>query len=407
MSGDVFAADPPVGAGAQKPPVKLLILFGILGPLTIHLILPSLPNMQHQFGTDYAAVQLLISLYVVAFGVAQLFVGPMGDIFGRRRVLIGGLSLYTVASVLCVFAPGFEVLLALRILQAIGACTGAVLARAIIRDHYDESQSTRVLGYLAMGMAVGPMLAPLLGGLLFEIVGWRGLFAALAAVGVASFAFAWKFIGKCGQIRRGENRLKRLFADITVLLRNTRFLLYAANICFNTGMFYAFIAGGPYLASEFLGMTPKLYGAWFATAALGYAAGNFFAGRLIALVRGETLVLYGAVGTFAFTLALFCVLTAGIHMPLAIFGPVALATFSSGFVMPTSYSGSLSIDPSLAGSASGFVGFLQFSFAGAFSTLASIAIEVFDTPVALGAVMTFAAGIGLLTAAAVSATKRI
>ncbi|MCI5074133.1 multidrug effflux MFS transporter [Oricola sp.] len=407
MSGVAFTADSPVEAARQKPPVKLLVLFGILGPLTIHLIMPSLPNMQQEFATDYATVQLLISLYVIALGAAQLFVGPMADILGRRRVLIGGLTLYTVASALCAFAPGFEVLLGLRILQAIGACTGAVLARAIIRDHYDESQSTRVMGYLAMGMAVGPMLAPLLGGILFEIVGWRGLFAALAAMGVASFAFAWKFIGNSGQIRHGQNRLRRLFADITVLLRNTRFILYAANICFHTGMFYAFIAGGPYLASVFLGMTPKVYGAWFATAALGYAGGNFLAGRLIALVRSETLVLFGAIGTFTFTLMLFLVLMAGIHMPLAIFGPVALATFSSGFVMPTSYSGSLSIDPSLAGSASGFVGFLQFSFAGILSTLASIAIEVFDTPVALGAVMTFAAGIGLLTSAAVAATKRV
>ena len=406
MNSPLSAEDPAVAVVGHRPPVKLLILFGILGPLTIHLILPSLPNMQRLFGTDYATVQLLISLYVVALGVAQLFVGPMADIFGRRRILIGGLSLYTVASVACALAPGFEVLLGLRMLQAIGACTGVVLARAIIRDHYDERQSTRVLGYLAMGVAVGPMLAPMMGGLLFEIVGWRGLFWTLTAIGAVSFLLAWRFVGDSGQIRRGENRLKRLFSDIAALFRNARFLLYAANICFHTGIFYAFIAGGPYLASEFLGMTPKVYGVWFATAALGYATGNFLAGRLIAIVRSETLVLGGAIGSFFFTLVLLAVLAAGIHAPLAIFGPIALATLSSGFVMPTSYSGSLSTDPSLAGSASGFVGFLQFSAAAIFSTLASIAIEVFDHPVALGCVMAIAAGAGLTTSAAVAVTRR-
>ena len=407
MSRSLSVGEASTIAADKRPPVKLLIAFGILGPLTIHLILPSLPNMQRQFGTDYATVQLLISFYVVAMGVAQLFVGPMADILGRRRILIGGLCLYSVASVLCALAPGFEFLLGLRVLQAIGACTGVVLARAIIRDHYDERQSTRVLGYLAMGMAVGPMLAPMLGGFLFEIVGWRGLFWTLAATGTTSFALALKFIGDSGEIRRGRSRLKRLFGDIALLLRNARFLLYAANICFQTGVFYAFIAGGPYLASNFLDMTPRVYGAWFATAALGYAVGNFLAGRLIAIIRSDTLLLIGAIGAFSFTLVLLSVLATGLHAPLAIFGPVAMATLFSGFVMPTSYAGSLSTDPSLAGSASGFVGFLQFSFAAIFSMLASVAIETFDRPVALGCVMAFAAGIGLLAAAAVAVTKRL
>lgn len=401
------AGGPPASVAPGRPPVKLLITFGILGPLTIHLILPSLPNMQRQFGTDYSTIQLLISLYVVAMGVAQLFVGPMADILGRRRVLIGGLLLYSVASVLCALTSGFEILLGLRVLQAVGACTGVVIARAIIRDHYDERQSTKVLGYLAMGVAVGPMLAPMLGGFLFEIFGWRGLFWTFAAIGMASFGLAWKFIEDFGETRGGQGRLKRLFRDIAALLRNARFLLYAANICFHTGIFYAFVAGGPYLASEFLAMTPKVYGVWFATAALGYATGNFLAGRLIALVRSETLALAGAVGAFSFTLVLLFVLAAGIHAPLAIFAPVALATLSSGFVMPTSFSGALSTDPSLAGSASGFLGFLQFSFAAIFSALAGIAIEFFDSPAALGCVMAFAAGVGLLTSAAAAATKRV
>lgn len=402
-----IATGPGATAPGRAPPVKLLVTFGIVGPLTIHLILPSLPNMQRQFGTDYATIQLLISLYVVAMGVAQLFVGPLADILGRRKVLIGGLLLYSCASVLCALASGFEILLGLRMLQAVGACTGVVLARTIIHDHYDERQSTRVLGYLAMGVAVGPMLAPMLGGFLFEVIGWRGLFWVLAAIGTASFALAWRFIGDSGEIRRGRNRLKRLSGDVAVLLRNARFLIYAANICFQTGVFYTFIAGGPYLASAFLGMTPKVYGAWFATAAFGYAVGNFLAGRLISMVRGDTLVLVGAIGAFVSTLVLLGLLMAGIHAPLAIFGPVAIATLFSGFVMPTSYSGSLSIDPSLAGSASGFVGFLQFSFAAIFSTLASVAIEVFDDAVALGGVMAFAAGAGLVTSAMMVAIRRV
>lgn len=405
MTEDAPAVGSTARAGDRRPPVGILMALGIIGPLTIHLILPSLPQLQRVFSTDYATIQLLISFYVVAFGVAQLFIGPLADMVGRRNVLIAGLSLYALSSALCALAPRFEFLLGFRILQAVGACTGIVLARAIIRDHVDERQSTKYLGYLSMGVAIGPMVAPLAGGILFETTGWRGLFWVLAAAGTAGLALAWLFVGESGTRRTGAGRFRRLFVEIGELLRNRRFLLYALNICFHTGMFYAFVVGGPYLASEFLEMTPKAYGAWFGTAAIGYASGNFLAGRLIGLFRGEHVVLAGAITTFIFNLVLLAVLAFGLHSPFAIFGAVAISTFSSGLLMPNSYSGALSADPALAGSASGFVGFLQFSFAAIFSTMAGFAIEVLDHPVALGLVMTFAVGAGLLTSVATVVTR--
>lgn len=388
------------GGGGRKPSVRLLVGFGIIGPLTIHLILPSLPYLEGLFDTDYATIQLLVSFYVIAFGTAQLFIGPLSDMIGRRKTLIGGLLLYTVSSALCAAAPNFETLLALRLVQAVGACVGVVLARAIIRDNYDARQSTRLIGYLSMGAAIGPMLAPVFGGFLFEFVGWRGLFAILATIGAASTVLAWTSVAESGVRRTGSRRLRQLLIDIAALARDSRFLLNSMNISFNTGMFYAFVVGGPYLASEFLQMAPKTYGAWFASAALGYAGGNFAAGRLSNHFRGESVTLVGAAATFFFTLILLAVLALELHSPLAIFSAVSAATFASGLVMPTSYSAALSANPELTGSASGFAGFLQFSLAAVFSAVAGIAIEAFDHPAALGAVMVFATGAGLITSTA-------
>jgi DHA1 family bicyclomycin/chloramphenicol resistance-like MFS transporter len=374
-------------APGKKPPIALLVSFGIIGPLTIHLVLPSLPHLQQDFDTDYATIQLLISLYIMAFGSAQLFIGPLADMIGRRRTLLAGISLYAVASALCALAPNVETLIALRMLQGVGGCTGAVLARAIVRDYYDDGQSAKVLGYLAMGIAIGPLVGPVAGGALFEITGWQGLFWLLAAIGTMSLVLGWLFVGNSGVRPGGSGRLAKLFADIGTLVRNRRFILSTLNICFNTGMFYAFIVGGPYIGNTFLGLSPKAYGAWFAVIAVGYAFGNFLGGRLIGRFALQKVVLAGAVATFLSTCALGAVFALHVASPLLVFGGVGLATLWSGLVMPNSLAVALSVDPRLAGSASGFAGFSQFAVAAAFSTVAGTVLERWNDPLAVGIVM--------------------
>ena len=382
----------------RRPPIKLLVGLAVIAPTTIHLILPSLPSMQREFQTDYATVQLLISMYMVAFGVAQLFVGPISDIAGRRKALFGGLVLYCTSSGLCALAQNLDFLIGLRMVQAVGACAEVVVARAIVRDNYDDQQSTRIFGYLAMGMAVGPMMAPIVGGALFEIVGWRGLFGILAGVGALSAMSVWMFIGDSSAVRHGEFRMQKFLAEIVLLFQNRQFILFALGVCFHTGFFYAFVAGGPYLSSEFLSMAPKTYGAWFASVAVCFAAGNFLAARLVLRFGNITIVLVGGLLVLTASLFLVVVLNAELYSAPAIFGAVGTATFASGLVMPTSYSGLLAANPSLAGSASGLVGFMQFLFAALFSTLAGVAIELWHHPVALGFVMLAAAALSLSAA---------
>jgi DHA1 family bicyclomycin/chloramphenicol resistance-like MFS transporter len=377
-------AGPFLGA---RPPVKVLVAFAALGPLTIHVVLPALPHLQHQFRTDYASVQLLVSLYVVAFGGGQILAGMVSDVLGRRATLVAGLSLYAVACLLCVFALSIETVIALRVLQGLGACSGMVIARALVRDHYDDRQATRVLGYLAIGISIGPLVAPSLGGLIFEAVGWQGPFWFLAIFGAASALLAFLYIHDTPPAGSAEDGLRRLLTDVGLLLRDRDFCCYWLGVCFNAGAVFSFIVASPWVGTEFLGLTPVLFGLWYGLSAIGYAGGNYLAGRISDRFGRETIVLAGAVFVSVACAALVAVFATGLHSAPAVYGSYAAMMVASGFVMPNAYAGSMKSVPQAAGSASGFLGFGQYAVGAVFSTVATLLMEAHRDPTWLGAVM--------------------
>lgn len=159
------------------PPIWLLTAMTGLGPFTMQLMIPTLPALGRELAASAAAVQLVLTLYLIGVACGQLFLGPMSDRLGRRPVLLMGLVIYLLATVLAMLAPNIEALVVARIFQALGACSGLVLGRAIIRDVWPRDQAAAQLGLVMMGMTVAPMLAPLFGAWLQGWFGWR---AALA-----------------------------------------------------------------------------------------------------------------------------------------------------------------------------------------------------------------------------------
>lgn len=396
-----MTSKPPGPAGAETTlPVSLLVAFSILGPVTIHLILPALPHLQTQFGADYATTQLLISFFVVAFGAGQILVGPMADLFGKRRILVAGMALFTVASALGALAPGITALIGLRILQGIGACAGTVLARAMILDHYRPPASTRILGYLAIGISIGPIIAPTAGGLLFELAGWRMSFWALAGLGLANTALAMWLLPADPGTGSNSAGLARLARDIGLLLRDRGFILNWLTVCFNAGTVFTFIACAALIGDMYLGLTPTLFGLWFGLGAIGYIIGNFVSGHLAGRFRATTIL---AAGVFAVALRAGLIvlgLALDVRSPLMLFGLFSAIMAASGLVMPNAYAGSMAAVPAAAGSASGFVGFAQYVVGAVFATVAGHLIDARQEPVWLGIVMAFAsaAGIGVAIA---------
>ena len=164
--------------------IILLTLLVAMGAISTDIYLPSLPSIAAEFSTDTASVQLTLSIFMIAFAVSQLVYGPLSDQFGRRPVLLGGMSLYLVASTGCAMADSIETLILARFLQALGACSGPVVARAIVRDVFGRERSAKVMAYMGTAMALAPVLGPIAGGFLQVWFGWQANFAVMAALGM-------------------------------------------------------------------------------------------------------------------------------------------------------------------------------------------------------------------------------
>src|SRR5690554_389353 len=165
--------------------LRLALILGALaglGPLSIDMYLPGFPSIAQALGTDVAGVQLTLATYLAGLTIGQVVYGPLSDRIGRRAPLLGGLALYTVASLLCAFAPSLPLLAAGRFLQALGGCAGMVISRAVVRDHLNERDSAQMYSSLMLVMGVAPILAPIIGGQVLVAGGWRALFWVLALV---------------------------------------------------------------------------------------------------------------------------------------------------------------------------------------------------------------------------------
>src|SRR5690606_10711277 len=181
-----------MNAGKRPPAPHLvtLVMTASVGPLAMNVFLPSLPGMARHFGSDYAIIQLAVSLYLVATAALQFFIGPASDRFGRRPVLLVCFALFLLGTLAAIFAPTVEALLGCRLLQAFAAA-GTVLARAGVRDPVGTTEAASQLGYITMGTAVVPMIGPTIGGFLDELYGWQASFWLILGFGVVSFLFAW------------------------------------------------------------------------------------------------------------------------------------------------------------------------------------------------------------------------
>lgn len=215
------------------------------GPLALNIFVPSMPGLVDVFQTDYAMVQLALTSYLVAVGVAQLVYGPISDRFGRRPALLGGLMVYAVANIACMFAWSIESLILARVLQAIGGCAGMVLGRAIVRDVYDRDRAASAIAIITMAMAVAPAMGPAIGGLIDAQFGWQATFVVPLIVGLVVFCGAW--------FRLNETNVRPIPSiDVTAMLRNYGSLLrsrayigYAANTAMSVGAFFSFIVSAP------------------------------------------------------------------------------------------------------------------------------------------------------------------
>ena len=373
---------------AHRPGRPLIVfaaaIFSLLA-LATDLYLPALPALRRDLGITDAAAQLTLSAFVVGFGLAQLAYGPLSDRYGRRPVLLGGLALFMAGSVAALVAPTIEWLVAARVLQGVGACSGPVIGRAIVRDLYDPVRGARTMAQIMMLLVLVPMFAPLVGGYLTSWLGWRSNFAFLLLCGLALWAVTYRLLAESSRyFDATATNLVQMARNARAVFGNPVFVAYAACFTLSYTIIFCYLSASAFVLIDTLGVPPERYGLWFMIPVAGNFAGSYVCSRLTRRVPLPDLlgagVGFGAVGG----LLLFGLPAAGIAHPLAVVGPMMIYLFGHGFINPVCLAAAVGPFPRIAGTASALLGCTQL-------VIAALVIQLFmrrffdGAPIQLGA----------------------
>lgn len=384
-----------------RPAIWLLVAIIGLGPFTMQVVVPSLPGIAREFGTGSASAQLTITLYLIGVTFGQLIYGPLSDRFGRRPLLMGGLAVHMLGSLACALAFSIEMLVVARVVQALGACAGVVLARAVIRDAWPRDEAAAVLGYVTMGMTIAPMVAPVLGSLLEEAWSWRGGMLACLVFALPVALASWKRLPETlaePQKLPGLAAILRAFGSLWAI---PLFRAYAAVTACSTGIFFAFLGGAPHVVVQGMGHSPVTFGIAFAVMSVLFAAGGWVSGRLsprLGITRMLEIATLLTTGGALLALAMALLLPPHI---LLFCGAMSVVALGNGMTQPNAIAAALSVRPQLAGTASSLVGALQMGMGAALTFFVSLV----EGGVGIGTTLTMSL-VGIAGFQALRAAKR-
>jgi MFS transporter, DHA1 family, multidrug resistance protein len=365
-------------SGGEHATTGFMLLLGAMSafpPITTDIYLPALPDLTQSLRGTVGEGQVTLAVYFVGLGFGQLFYGPWSDRAGRRPTMLVGAAIYLVASVGCAVATTMNQMIVWRFLQAIGACSGVVMAAAVVRDRFDSQESARIFSMLLTLRGVGPIVAPLAGGMIVTWLGWRAIFWAVTLFGVILGVSVYFGL----QESRTEAVATRARSESPVgayraVLKNRRILGYMLTSGLNFSCMFAWIAAAPYLVIG-LYKVPALYFGWiFGANAAGFMIAAQINRRLLRSLRSDEILPWGAIGAaLAAAMLLVDVLT-GFAGALGVFVPLFLVVSSLGFVSTNAMAGGLAVDPARAGAVAALFGASQFAVAG-FTTVAAAVLS--------------------------------
>lgn len=325
--------------------------------LSTDIYLPAMPQMNRDMQGN---VELTITGFLIGFAIAQLIWGPISDRIGRRKPLFMGMILFIIGSMGCALSQNIEQIVFWRVFQALGACTGPMLARAIIRDLYTRTKAAQMLSTLTIIMAIAPIIGPLLGGQLIQISSWHSIFWLLAAVGILMLLSLF-FLPETHQSeKRRQTSILQAFVNYRLLLSNRQFMRYTLCIAFFYVSAYAFITGSPFVYITYFGINPQHYGALFAINILGVVAMSFVNRSLVRTVELDTLLRLAAITAMTSAIMLALLVYFGIGGVYSILITVFLFFSMNGIIAASATAAALDGVPQLAGSASALIGSMQY-----------------------------------------------
>ncbi len=349
-------------------------LLVVLSPLTLALYGPSMPAIALALETTPAMVQQTLTVYLIAFALAQFIYGPLSDRFGRRPVVIGGLSIYVAGCILAGLSRSIEVMLVARVLEGIGACAGSASSRAIVRDTHIGGPAARIMSIIGMGLAVAPAAGPVLGGYMQIWFGWQSIFLLLSVVGALVLLVAAVGLPETNsEPNRSATDMAGMARNYGALLGNRRYLGYIALLACTSAGTYNYVALSPFLLINTLGLTPAQFGWTPAVLMAPYLITSGIAAHLLGRVDPEAFVRIGC-GVATLGALLLCgVVQAGFMTLPSIILPMMLWMVGIAMLTPGATVGALAPFPTFAGSAAALMGFAQMA-AGALGSFAAAAL---------------------------------
>jgi MFS transporter, DHA1 family, multidrug resistance protein len=349
--------------------IAMLAVLGALssfGPLSMDMYLPSTPTIAASLHASQSLVQLTLSGCLAGLAVGQLVAGPVSDGLGRKKPLLAGLS------IACAAAPDIGALIAFRFLQGVAGAGGVVLSLAIVRDLYTGTELARVLGSLMLVFGLAPVLAPVIGGQILRFTTWRGVFGALAAIGLLLFLLAWFLPETLPPARRTPSRLHQLATDSRSLVRDRQYVGYTLAIACGNAALITYISALPFIVEDAYHESPQLFSLFFMINSIGLVAMAQLGARLVKRVPVARVVLLSQLVMAAGAVGFLAAALTG-HPPLAaLLVPLFFFLSFFGSMRPNATAIALTNQGAIAGTASAWVGALPFLLGAFLSPLAGL-----------------------------------
>lgn len=348
---------------AIKPGWYVLAVLSMLmgfASISTDLYLPAMPLMAQSLVAETGMIELTISGYLIGFSLGQLLWGPISDRYGRRPSVAAGLVLFVFGSAGCALATSAQILIAWRVVQAVGACAGVALSRAMVRDFYQGNRAAQMLSTLITVMTIAPLIGPTVGGQIVALAGWRAIFWVLVGVGLATLCALMSIPETLPVARRNQEHLGLAMLRYLTLLKNRRLLGYVGTGAFLYAGMYAYIAGTPFAYISYYHVPVQKYGLLFAVGIVGIMLANMLNARLVLRHGYDRVLLVGCyAGAFSALVTAFAAGSGwgglwGLVIPLFIFAS------TTGLIVANSITGAMALFPERAGAVSALTGALQY-----------------------------------------------
>ena len=356
-------------AAKSNPHLITLIFITAASIVSLNMFLPSLANMATEFDVSYRVMNISVAGYLAVTAFLQIIMGPLSDRYGRRIILLFSVIIFCFSTIGCIYSSNIWWFLFFRILQG-AMISGAALSRAIVRDMMDSKNAVKVLSIIAMAMAIVPMIAPLIGGFLDELYGWRTNFWVYLIMGVSLLVLIWLDLGETNTQK--SDTFHKQFSTYPKLFKSGKFWGYSICMSSSVACFYGFLSGAPLVATKVLNLPPTELGLLIGTTSLGFFIGSFFSTKFSKYFGLTQMILVGRViAVFGISLGLILVLK-GYISTFTIFGSMVFIGLGNGFSLPSSHVGIMNVRSDLAGSASGLSGAMAVAFGAIVATLMGV-----------------------------------